>query len=94
MTKLLRIVDARLVTLVPDRGHRRNLRFYVLYRLVTDLIGKPDPSTTSIRDIDLDRATDEAIDRAHEVVNDAYQALGANDVVAKGSSLLPAIRNR
>lgn len=71
---------------------RNNLRFYVAMHVVASSSGKPVPSKQNIADLDLSGIDSAMIQSSFEVVRENYVALGGDDQVSKGASLLEALK--
>ena len=75
-----------------DSKDRNNLRFYVVMHSVVSLVGKSKPSPTELADLDVAKLDNTTLRTSLDLVKQEYAALGGNDQVAKGSSLLSAIQ--
>lgn len=85
-----RRVEGHLRNSAPEvaANDRNNLRFYVAMTVVHRSLGASDPSPLAIAELDLDVADDDLISDAVQAVQEAYEALGGDDQVAKGPELL------
>jgi AIPR protein len=91
--KLIKTVQANLRTregLLPR--DRNNLLFYIAMHAGSCLSGKAEPSMVELGAIDSTAITDEVVNASFDAVTPLYQKLGASDQVAKGPSLLRAIK--
>ena len=89
-----RRVEAYLKTTDSDlpTKDRNNLRFYVTMHAAAVLAGKPTPTAKDLAELDVSKLDDERIKSSLDIVKSEYHALGGTDQVAKGSSLLEAIK--
>lgn len=71
---------------------RNNLRFYVAMHAVLTLAGKTDLSVGKLAKIDVGELDTDLIRKSAELVSSEYKLLGGDDQVAKGSSLVEAIK--
>jgi len=71
---------------------RSNLRFYVGMHAIVSLTGKSNPSVSDLAKVDVSKLDDDTIKKSLALVRHEYDALGGTDQVAKGPSLLAAIR--
>lgn len=76
-----------------DRKARNNLKFYVAMHVVAALVGKPKPVANDLAKLEVSKLSDEYIKASLDIVNAEYAALGGTDQVAKGTSLLEAMRS-
>ncbi len=72
---------------------RNNLRFYVAMHAVLSVLGKKNPNVKQISELELSGVDEQAIQASFAAVKQEYDKLGGNDQVAKGTSLLEAVRN-
>jgi hypothetical protein len=71
---------------------RNNLRFYVAMHVVAGLANKPTLSAGELAKLDVSKLSDASIKASLDVVKREYGALGSTDQVAKGRSLLDAVK--
>lgn len=90
---ILKRVEGQLradATLTPK--DRNNIRFYAAMHYAAILTGKTAPTVRELCTVETDSISAEGMAGSQRAVNESYQALGATDQVAKGTSLLEAIR--
>jgi hypothetical protein len=75
-----------------DPKDRTNVQFYVATHVTARLIGKLSPAAKDLVVVDLDKLSGQLLDESIGDVLDLYQALGANDQVAKGPKLLEKLK--
>ena len=75
-----------------DSKDRNNLRFYVAMHSVVSLVEKSEPTSTELANLDITKLDDTTLRTSLNLVKQEYAALGGNDQVAKGPSLLSAIQ--
>ena len=71
---------------------RNNPRFYVAMYVAISLVGKPNPPISVLAKFDLTKLDDVAVKTSFDLVKSEYESLGGTDQVAKGPSLLEALR--
>lgn len=72
---------------------RNNLRFYVAMHAIGLMTKSKRQVATEIGKIDIKKLTDRRIKKSLAFVRAAYERLGGDDDVAKGSALLPVVRD-
>jgi hypothetical protein len=85
---IVKRVQAFLDGLDLAKGTALNLLFYVSLYATCAVLRSPRPNRRGIAGIDLASLTDEILIGSYETVNKLYQALGADDNVAKGTQLV------
>jgi hypothetical protein len=75
-----------------ESGHRNNVLYYVITRLACRLTGKAAPDADAVAAIKADQVTPEAIKLAYDDVWALYEALGADEKVAKGRDLVARVK--
>jgi hypothetical protein len=73
---------------------KNNLLFYAAMHAASELTGKAHPSTKDLAKIKPEDIRLEVIEESVTAVQADYNALGASDVVAKGSGLLARLKKR
>ncbi len=77
-----------------DARVRNNLRFYIAMKVVVLAVGKSVPTAAEIAVLDLGVICDDDIRVSLAVVKAAYDALGGEDRVAKGSLLVEKVKTQ
>ena len=72
---------------------RNNLRFYVAMHAVASLGAKSPLTAEDIAKIDISALDARTIQESIGLIKTKYEELGGNDQVAKGPSLLEAVKN-
>lgn len=70
---------------------RNNLRFYIAMHAVASLSGKPKPDRHDLAKLDVSGLDHATIQSSLNLIREKYIALGGNDQVSKGASLLKDI---
>lgn len=73
-------------------AERTDLKFYVVMHVVRSLVGKKSPKPVDFANIIPSDLTDQRIQSSLAIVKNWYVDLGATDKVAKGSSLVAAVK--
>ena len=68
-----------------------NIQFYVLYYVVSSIIGNTNVTPKAVQSVDLDRITEQHILLCAKKVHDVFISKGGTDKLAKGSELVIAI---
>lgn len=90
--RIMRRVESFLGTTKLDRGDKRNVKFYVAAYLVGKLVEAVNPTQEQIMSVEASTINDTDIKDSYRRVWAAYQRLGGNDIVARGSKLLESLR--
>lgn len=77
-----------------DARERNNLRFYIAMRVAALAAGNSSPSAADLAEIDLNQIPDAEISDSLAAVKAAYDALGGEDRVAKGSQLVESVKGQ
>lgn len=77
-----------------DARERNNLRFYIAMKVAALAAGKSAPSAEEVAVLDLDVISDDDIRASLVAVKAAYDALGGEDRVAKGSQLVESVKSQ
>ena len=73
-------------------AERTDLKFYVVMHVVRLLVGKKNPKPADFTNVVPSDLTDQRIQSSLAIVKNLYIDLGATDKVAKGSSLVEAVK--
>ena len=83
----------RLPSLDLASKDRNNLRFYIAMHAIASLSGKPKPFQHDIVKLDVSGLDQATIQSSLDLIREKYVALGGNDQVSKGASLLKDIQS-
>lgn len=94
--KIIREIDSFLLQKKVEKGHQRNIKFYMAYYLVSDLSRKLNPTAEDILSLDLDLITTTNLESCFKSVWEPYEVLSNlaenPDSAAKGPDLLRMLR--
>jgi hypothetical protein len=92
-TMLMRFVEDRLKTVIPDRKDRNNIKYHLAMYITALQAGKPRPSAEDIAKLSITEIPESVISTAMTQVRTLYEILGQNDQVAKGTQFLQEVEN-
>jgi hypothetical protein len=76
-----------------ENAHRLNMLFYVAMYATCIALKSAKPRRPTIAALDISAVTDAVLEDSYEHVRDAYQLLGGDDKVAKGTALVEKLKS-
>ena len=71
-----------------------DIKFYVLYASVSQLVGNIYPSNNSVAKLKSEQFDEKLMEKSIDIVYDLYKDLGGTDKVAKGPTLTEALKSK